>query len=50
MFSVLFKDFIKEDEVNQELCGKYSSYLPSKIIQIWQKYGFGSFFAGFRRW
>ena len=47
MLDELFKDFIKENDVKQELCDKYEVILPDELIAVWRKYGFGSFMGGY---
>lgn len=47
MLDELFKDFVKENDVKQELCDKYEAILPDELIAVWRKYGFGSFMGGY---
>lgn len=47
MLEKLFKDFIKESDVKQELCNKYEAILPNELIELWKRYGFGSFMQGY---
>lgn len=47
MSEKLFRDFIKENDVNRELCQKYETILPSELIVLWKEYGFGSFMEGY---
>ena len=43
----LFESFIKESDVSQELYNKYEATLPSGLLDLWKKYGFGSFMDGY---
>lgn len=43
----LFEKFLKENDVSQQLCSKYETVLPSELIDLWRKYGFGSFMEGY---
>lgn len=47
MSDKLFEKFVKVENVSQELCDKYSTFLPSELIRIWKEYGFGSFLNGY---
>lgn len=47
MSKKLFENFIKENDVSQELCNKYEMFLPSELINLWTEYGFGSFMDGY---
>ena len=44
----LFENFIKEYDASYELCNKYDAILPSDLIALWKKYGFGSFMGGYK--
>lgn len=43
----IFDDFIKETGVPCEIVKKYSGILPEELIDVWQKYGFGSIINGY---
>lgn len=43
----LFENFLKENDVSQQLCNKYETVLPGELIDLWRKYGFGSFMEGY---
>ena len=47
MSEKLFNSFIKESDVSQELYNKYEATLPSGLLDLWKKYGFGSFMDGY---
>lgn len=40
-------DFKKDSDVPQEVIEKYRDVLPDELIEVWKKYGFGSFYGGF---
>ena len=44
---MLFETFERESSANLALCEKYSGQLPSELIDVWQKYGFGSLLNGY---
>ena len=44
MAEKLFNSFIKESDVSQELYNKYEAILPSGLLDLWKKYGFGVWF------
>ena len=44
-----FDSFEKERNAEHELCIKYSSILPQDLVNVWQKYGFGSLMDGYLR-
>lgn len=44
---MLFDGFEKERDAEHELCIKYSSILPQDLVNVWQKYGFGSLMDGY---
>ena len=46
MSESIFKSFIKESDVSQELYNKYNEILPSGLITLWRECGFGSFMEG----
>ncbi|WP_165964774.1 T6SS immunity protein Tdi1 domain-containing protein [Periweissella cryptocerci] len=41
------KDFKKESDVPKETIEKYRNILPAELIEVWENYGFGSFYGGF---
>lgn len=43
----IFKEFQKESDVSQTIYDKYEKILPSELIEVWKKYGMGSFFDGY---
>lgn len=49
MSEQLFKDFIVENRADEELCGKYEGILPNELLDLWRRYGFGSFMGGYLR-
>lgn len=44
---VLIADFVKNESVSDELVREYEKKLPLEIIELWKKYGFGSFYNGY---
>lgn len=47
MLDVLFEDFVKTADVDDELIQKYKDLLPPEIISLWQNHGFGTFHNGY---
>lgn len=43
----IFSDFIKFETVDEEVILKYKDKLPEELIEIWKKYGFGTFVNDF---
>jgi hypothetical protein len=43
----IFSDFKVFKPVNKEVIEQYENILPQKVIEIWRKYGFGSFLNDF---
>ncbi len=43
----VFNDFIKETNVEEEIIQKYKDILPEEIIEVWEKFGFGSMMNGY---
>lgn len=43
----MIKDFIKIDDVAEDLIREYEDKLPVEVIEIWKNYGFGTFYNGF---
>lgn len=43
----MIKDFIKIDDVPENLIKEYEDKLPAEVIEIWKNYGFGTFYSGF---
>lgn len=43
----LFDTFQKEKDVTPGTCEKYEKILPGELIEVWIKYGMGSFFNGY---
>ncbi|QBO37453.1 DUF1851 domain-containing protein [Periweissella cryptocerci] len=41
------KDFKKESDVPKETIEKYRNILPFELIEVWENYGFGSFYSGY---
>ena len=46
MFSI-FNDFKLEKKVSNETIEKYKNKVPKELIEVWQKYGFGSLLNGY---
>ena len=47
MYEETFKDFKLERQVDKKLIDKYKDQLPLDIINIWEKFGYGSFKNGY---
>lgn len=47
MSEQLFKDYIIENRADEELCSKYEGTLPDELLDLWRRYGFGSFMGGY---
>lgn len=43
----IFKDYKFKAEAPTELYQKYSNRLPKQILEVWEKYGFGSVLNGY---
>jgi hypothetical protein len=43
----IFKDFIPHQEFSKFVVEQYRNRVPEEIVEIWQKYGLGSFKNGF---
>ncbi len=40
-------DFVCFEKASQECIAKYTNRVPSELIDIWQRYGFGAFMGGY---
>ena len=45
----MLKDFKKEKEMPEEVIERYRDLVPKEMIEIWKKYGLGSFMNGYLR-
>ena len=45
----ILNDFKKEKEMPKEVIEKYRNLVPKEMIEIWEKYGLGSFLTGYLR-
>ncbi|MRX74022.1 DUF1851 domain-containing protein [Bacillus lacus] len=45
----IFNDFIKCETVDEGVLLKYTNKIPEELMEIWRKYGFGTFVNGFLR-
>ena len=45
----MLRDFKKEKEMPKEVIEKYRNLVPKEMIEIWEKYGLGSFMNGYLR-
>ncbi|PZF71270.1 T6SS immunity protein Tdi1 domain-containing protein [Taibaiella soli] len=45
--SLKIDDFNRTEDVTSEVLIKYSSRLPTQIVDIWKHYGFGTFLDGY---
>lgn len=45
--NTVISDFKKHAIVNDDIVLKYENKLPAEIMEVWKKYGFGSFASGF---
>ena len=43
----MITDFIKKDDVPEELIKEYEDKLPSEVIAFWKEFGFGAFYNGY---
>ncbi|MFP3360519.1 GAD-like domain-containing protein, partial [Planococcus sp. SIMBA_143] len=43
----VFSDFIKNEAVNKDIILKYRGEIPNELIEVWEKYGFGTLVNGF---
>ena len=46
-FRKLLKDFSKVGNVQKTVILKYKGKVPDEIIELWEEYGYGSFYNGF---
>lgn len=44
---MLFDSFVQNKKASGELCARYSGILPSALLDVWQKHGFGSLLDGY---
>lgn len=45
----MLEDFKKEADMPREIIEKYRDSVPKEVVQIWEKYGLGSFLNGYLR-
>ena len=45
----ILNDFKKEKDMPKEVIEKYRNLVPKEMIEIWEKYGLGSFLNGYLR-
>ena len=45
----ILNDFKKEKDMPKEVIEKYRNLVPKEMIEIWEKYGLGSFLSGYLR-
>lgn len=45
----MLRDFKKEKEILKKVIEKYRNLVPKEMIEIWEKYGLGSFLNGYLR-
>lgn len=43
----MIKDFIKVKDVPEEIINEYKDKIPTEMMDIWKKYGFGYFYDGY---
>lgn len=43
----MITDFVKKDDVPEELINEYEDKLPSEVIAFWKEFGFGTFYDGY---
>lgn len=43
----MITDFIKKDDVSEELIREYKDKLPIEMITFWKEFGFGTFYDGY---
>lgn len=43
----MITDFIKKNDVSEELFKKYEDKLPSEMLAFWKEFGFGTFYGGY---
>lgn len=43
----MITDFIKSEDVNEDLIKEYEGKLPVEVIDIWREYGLGTFYNGY---
>lgn len=43
----MITDFIKKNDVPEELIKEYEDKLPGELIAFWKEYGFGTFYDGY---
>ena len=45
----MLRDFKKEKDMPEEVIERYRDLVPKEMIEIWKKYGLGSFLNGYLR-
>lgn len=43
----MITDFIKKNDISEELIKEYEDKLPSEMIAFWKEFGFGTFYDGY---
>lgn len=43
----MITDFIKKNDVSEELIKEYEDKLPAEVIAFWREFGFGTFYKGY---
>ena len=43
----MITDFIKKNDVSEELFKKYEDKLPGEMLAFWKEFGFGTFYGGY---
>lgn len=43
----MITDFIKKNDISEELIKEYEDKLPSEMIDFWKEFGFGTFYDGY---
>lgn len=49
MENKLFEEFVLKEKVSEEVINKYEGKIPDMVMEVWNKYGFGTILNGYLR-
>ena len=49
MENKLFEEFVLKEKVSEEIIKKYEGKIPEMVMEVWNKYGFGTILNGYLR-
>ncbi len=47
--SIIFEDFILQEKASINLIEEYKDNVPAQVVEVWEKFGFGSIHNGYLR-